>query len=165
MFAEGGRVAVVCAVTGARGVGKTQIAAAYARQQVVAGCPLVGWVSGESTDVLVAGLAEVARALGVADPEGDSMVSARRVRAHLESCDESALLVVDNAVDADAVRRCCRLSDPPRWSSLVPIMPGSGSWVLRWMCRCSTKPSRWPICGLAPDARMSQAPTRWPRSG
>lgn len=105
VFAEGGRVAVVCAVTGARGVGKTQIAAAYARQQVVTGCPLVGWVSGESTIALVAGLAEVARALGVADPEGDSMVSARRLRAHLESRDEPALLVVDNAVDADALRR------------------------------------------------------------
>lgn len=104
VFAEGGRIAVVCAVTGARGVGKTQIAAAYARQQVLAGCPLVGWLSGESTDVLVAGLAEVARAVGVADPEGDSMVSARRLRAHLESREEPALLVVDNAVDADACR-------------------------------------------------------------
>jgi hypothetical protein len=61
-------------------VGKTQLAAAYAREQVGVGCPLVAWVSGETTDVLVAGLAEVARAVGVADPDGDSVTSALRLR-------------------------------------------------------------------------------------
>lgn len=104
-FAAGHRVAVVCAVTGARGVGKTQLAAAYARQQAAAGCPLVAWVSAETTDELVADLAEVARAVGVADPEGDSITSARRLRDYLQTRQDQALLVIDNAVDADAVRR------------------------------------------------------------
>ena len=74
----GGRVAVVCAVTGLRGVGKTQIAAAYARARVGEGWGLVGWVNAETRDVLLDGLKGVAEGLGVADPEGDSLESARR---------------------------------------------------------------------------------------
>ncbi|MDQ3760628.1 MAG: ATP-binding protein [Actinomycetota bacterium] len=105
MFDAGGQVAVVCALTGARGVGKTQLAAAYARQQAAAGCPLVAWVSAETTDNLVADLDEVARAVGVADPEGDSTTSAVRLCTHLQTRQDPALLVIDNAADADQVRR------------------------------------------------------------
>jgi hypothetical protein len=105
MFDAGGRVAVVCALTGARGVGKTQLAAAYARQQAGAGCSLVAWVSAETTDTLIAGLDEVARAVGVADPEGDSVTSAVQLRAYLQTRQDLALLVIDNVVDADQVRR------------------------------------------------------------
>ncbi len=76
VFDAGERVAVVCALTGARGVGKTQLAAAFARRQAATGCSLVAWVSAETTDTLIAGLDEVARAVGVADPEGDSATSA-----------------------------------------------------------------------------------------
>jgi len=107
----GGRGAVVCALTGIRGVGKTQLAAAYAREQAAAGCPLVAWVSAETTDVLVADLAEVARAVGVADPDGDSITSALRLRDYLQARRDPALLVIDNATDADQVRR---------------LMPGAG---------------------------------------
>ena len=114
MFEAGARIAVVCALTGARGVGKTQIAAAYAREQVIAGCPLVAWVSAETTDRLVADLAEVAHALGVADPEGDSAQSVARLRAHLQTRAEPAVLVIDNAVDADLVRRVVPVTGPTR---------------------------------------------------
>jgi tetratricopeptide (TPR) repeat protein len=92
-----GSVAVVCAVTGLRGVGKTQLAAAYARARVAEGCALVGWVNAETADTLLAGLARVAGRLGVADPEGDSAESARRLREHLQARAGKGLLVLDNA--------------------------------------------------------------------
>ena len=102
--AGGGRVAVVCPVTGLRGVGKTQIAAAYARTRADEGWGLVGWVNAETRDVLLDGLTRVANALGVADPEGDSLASARRLRAHLQTRAGQSLLVFDNATDPDGLR-------------------------------------------------------------
>lgn len=100
-----GLVAVVCAVTGLRGVGKTQLAAAYARDRIAEGWGLVGWVNAETADMLLAGLARVAERLGVADPDGDSGESARRLREHLQVRAARGLLVLDNAADADRVRR------------------------------------------------------------
>ncbi|MGH3572455.1 MAG: FxSxx-COOH system tetratricopeptide repeat protein [Pseudonocardiaceae bacterium] len=101
VFTAGHRVAVVCAVTGARGVGKTQLAADYARRRAAEGCPLVAWVSAGTGGGCVGGLAEVARAVGVADSEGDSTASAVNLRAHLQTRDEPALLVIDNAADVE----------------------------------------------------------------
>lgn len=142
-FGAGGRVVMVCALTGARGVGKTQIAAAYAREQAASGCPLVAWVSAaESTDRLVARLAEVARPVGVADPGGDSTESALRLRDHLQTRPDPAVLVIDNAVDADLLRCFSGAVDP----SPVSIAPWP-SWVPRWTCLCSPARSRWPTCG------------------
>jgi hypothetical protein len=96
-------VAVVCALTGLRGVGKTQVAAAYARSRVAAGDGLVGWVNAESRDDLLVGLARIAARVGVADPDGDSLKSAQRLREHLETRPGAGLLVFDNAVDPDAL--------------------------------------------------------------
>ena len=97
-------MAVVCAVTGLRGVGKTQIAAAYARARVGEGWGLIGWVNAETRDVLLDGLKGVAEGLGVADPEGDSLESARRLRAYLQTRAGEGLLVLDNATDPDGLR-------------------------------------------------------------
>jgi hypothetical protein len=103
--ARQGQVAVVCAVTGLRGVGKTQLAAVYARDRIAAGCGLVGWVNAESADSLLADLERVARAVGVDDPEGDSGESAARLREHLDTRPGESLLVFDNASDPDRLRR------------------------------------------------------------
>ncbi|WP_280344254.1 tetratricopeptide repeat protein [Nocardia abscessus] len=95
-------VAVV--VCGMRGAGKTQVAAAHARDVIAAGGPgLVAWVNAETLDTLLAGLGEIAARVGVADPEGDSEASAHRLRDHLSERGEPALLVLDNATDPDRV--------------------------------------------------------------
>jgi tetratricopeptide (TPR) repeat protein len=98
-----GQAAVICAVTGLRGVGKTQLAAAYARQRLADGWGLVGWINAESRQSLVSGLAAVAGRLGVADPRGDSEKSASRLRDELQSRAADGLLVLDNALSPEDV--------------------------------------------------------------
>lgn len=97
-------VAVVCALTGMRGVGKTQLAAAYARAKIASGCSVVGWINADTDDNLLDGLSRLAGALNVADPEGDSRESARRLTEHLTTRGGDALLVLDNATDPVAVQ-------------------------------------------------------------
>ena len=99
----GARMCVVQAITGGPGVGKTQAAAAYARSRAAAGWPLVAWVTAETQDQLLAGLGRVAVLAGVADDDGDSAVSARNVRRYLETLPGPALIVFDNATDADGL--------------------------------------------------------------
>jgi len=105
VFTAGGGVAVVSALTVPGGTGKTQVAAQYARQAVAEGIELVAWVSAEDSSRLLAGLAEVADRLGVADREGDSGVSATRLRDVLAARAAPAVLVLDSASDPQAVRR------------------------------------------------------------
>ena len=99
-----GPVAVVCAVTGLRGVGKTQLAAAYARARASAGYALVGWINAENHGTLLTDLTRIADRIGIADPEGDSVESARRLREHLQIRTGKSLLVFDNAIDPDELR-------------------------------------------------------------
>ncbi|MFD6433847.1 tetratricopeptide repeat protein [Streptomyces venezuelae] len=95
---------VVHAVTGARGVGKTQLAAAYARRRVVEGWPVVAWIAAESGGRLAAGLAELADRLGVRAPGDDVDAAARAALGWIGSHPElPCLIVVDNATDPDEV--------------------------------------------------------------
>jgi len=96
---ERGGVAVVCAVTGLPGVGKTQVAAAYARQRRDEGWPLVAWIAADGADKLLAGLDQLAERLGIRRPQDGSASAAARVRAALEELDGPSLVVFDNAVD------------------------------------------------------------------
>ncbi|MFI5717806.1 tetratricopeptide repeat protein [Nocardia sp. NPDC051750] len=98
------RSAVAVVVTGMRGAGKTQVAAAHAREVAAAGGPgLVAWVNAETIDSLLTGLGEVAIRVGVADPEGDPAKSADRLRDYLSERREPALLVLDNASNPDLI--------------------------------------------------------------
>lgn len=100
-----------------RGAGKTQLAAAYAREVLDHGTDLVGWVNAETAGTMYAGLAEIADHLGVAAPDGDPVKSAHRLRDYLNNHPDPHLLILDNATDPDLVRTVT----PTRGGSRVVI--------------------------------------------
>ena len=99
-------VSVLHAATELRGVGTTQLAAAYARAKLAAGWRLVGWVNAGDTGSILSGLAAVAEAAGLSDDGsgGDTPDPGQALRQHLETDGDRCLLVFDDAEDPDALQ-------------------------------------------------------------
>src|SRR6185312_5253729 len=100
------RVSVIHPVAELHGLGATQLAAAYARAKLAAGWRLVAWVNGGDIGSLLAGLAAVADATGLAggDPGRGVTDAGSAVRHWLETDGEQCLLVFDDVADLKAVR-------------------------------------------------------------
>jgi tetratricopeptide (TPR) repeat protein len=101
-----GRAALV-ALPGQRGVGKSQLAAAYARKCVADGYDLVAWINAESgVTTELALLAEHLGLGGGADSTPETLAAA--VRRWLERDDRGVrrLVVFDNVDDPDSLSTC-----------------------------------------------------------
>jgi tetratricopeptide (TPR) repeat protein len=105
------RVVVVRAVTGMRGVGKTQLAAAFARSRMAACWQLVAWINAETLGGILAGLTATAAKLGQDQGLG-AEAAGRAVRHWLETGGQDCLLVFDNATDPELIQ---------------PYLPASGA--------------------------------------
>ncbi|GAA1018508.1 tetratricopeptide repeat protein [Acrocarpospora pleiomorpha] len=99
--------AVIDAVTGTPGVGKSMLAASYAWERQQAGWPVIAWINAQGEDQIITGLAALARRLNLHAEEDDARAAALKARNHLAASAQPGLLVFDNAVDVEAVRGWC----------------------------------------------------------
>ena len=94
----------VYVLTGMRGAGKTQIAAAYARACIENGWRVVAWLNAANTTKMLSGLKEIANALGVGSASDNLANKATAVRHFLEVNGGQCLLVFDDVNTFDDLR-------------------------------------------------------------
>lgn len=94
---RGRTTALTQVLSGIGGVGKTQLAAAFARRLVDRGeLDLLVWVSASRVDKIVTGYAEAAAVLQLSDGDGDAPRAAGRFLTWLEGTDRRWLVVLDD---------------------------------------------------------------------
>ncbi|MET9354711.1 FxSxx-COOH system tetratricopeptide repeat protein [Streptomyces sp. NPDC006617] len=106
----GGRQAVVQALHGLGGIGKTQIALEYAHR-FASQYDTVWWIDAARADQILVRYTELAARLGIAKPEAGAEHNARTLLEHLHTQDRW-LIILDNA------------DDPHDFESLIPTGPG-----------------------------------------
>ncbi|NAS20076.1 tetratricopeptide repeat protein [Herbidospora sp. NEAU-GS84] len=99
--------AIVDAVTGTPGVGKSLLAASYAWACHRAGWLVIAWITAETEEQIVTGLAGLARRLDLVAPGDEAHAAAVKARNWLAGTRQAALLVFDNAAQVEQVRRWC----------------------------------------------------------
>ena len=102
----------VWALTGMLGVGKTALAAEYARARHADGWRLVVWINANDKSAILSGLAQVASELGLKPEGSDAQAAGQAVRRGLETDGNRCLLVFNDATDLDA---------------LLPFLPAVGA--------------------------------------
>ena len=130
--ADSWSVGVPVVVCGMRGVGKSQLAAAYARECEKAGWSFVAWMDASSREALVAGLAGLAVEMGIDDGKGDPDAAACRCVNRLNSGEGDRLLVFDNVDDFDDLAGLVPRSDGLRvlvTTTMARLDPGAGILV------------------------------------
>ncbi|WP_062437207.1 tetratricopeptide repeat protein [Herbidospora daliensis] len=99
--------AVVDAVTGTPGVGKSLLAASYAWACQRARWPVIAWITADTEDQIITGLAALARRLELFTDQDDARTAAVKARDWLAAADQPVLLVFDNAAQVEQVRPWC----------------------------------------------------------
>ena len=99
-----GQLAIISTLTGTRGIGKSQLAAAYARECIDDGWPLVAWIAAEHPGQILSDLDQLSRVMGLREDSDDSVSAATKVRRWLEiSGGKRCLIVFDNSSDPDSL--------------------------------------------------------------